>query len=331
MEDRRLRCVVWGWLGGTSLTKGTPDIVVYTVAMWILLFVACQSNPPDPVSEVPTEGSLRLLTYNVAGLPDGLSSADGDGIDRMTQIRPLLNDFDVVGLQEDFIEENHVIVTDTTHDTVKWFDSLNDWGKPFLGSGLSMLSRDLVVVDYFEEHYTACHGVLDGASDCLASKGFQVLRVQVGEHEIDLYNTHHEAGGGAEDDAARSTQVDQVLPALGQLAGRAVLFMGDSNLRWSDPEDADDLQRYADIGLIDACDATNCPEGDHIDRFHRAPRMWPWRYRLVARHHLCGQRRRRLSDHPAIGVTLSWSTLKRFDRVGVGKGAQVSVCLRMRG
>lgn len=279
--------------------------------MWILLFVACQSNPPDAVSEVPTEGSLRLLTYNVAGLPDGLSSADGDGIDRMTQIRPLLDDFDVVGLQEDFIEENHVIVTDTTHDTVKWFDSLNDWGKPFLGSGLSMLSRDLVVVDYFEEHYTACHGVLDGASDCLASKGFQVLRVQVGEHELDLYNTHHEAGGGAEDDAARSTQVDQVIASIaGRSAGRAVLFMGDSNLRWSDPEDADDLQRYADIGLIDACDATNCPEGDHIDRFlYRssedvALEVTDW-WRDTAFVDSAGDD---LSDHPAIGVTLSWST-----------------------
>ena len=279
--------------------------------MWIFLFVACQSNPPDPVSEVPTEGSLRLLTYNVAGLPDGLSSADGDGIDRMTQIRPLLHDFDVVGLQEDFIEENHVIVTDTTHDTVKWFDSLNDWGKPFLGSGLSMLSRDLVVVDYFEEHYTACHGVLDGASDCLASKGFQVLRVQVGEHELDLYNTHHEAGGGAEDDAARSTQVDQVIASIaGRSAGRAVLFMGDSNLRWSDPEDADELQRYADIGLIDACDATSCPEGDHIDRFlYRssedvALEVTDW-WRDTTFVDSAGDD---LSDHPAIGVTLSWST-----------------------
>ena len=68
--------------------------------MWILLFVACQSTPPDPAPDVPTEGSLQLLTYNVAGLPDGLSSADGDGIDRMTQIRPLLDDFEVVGPDE---------------------------------------------------------------------------------------------------------------------------------------------------------------------------------------------------------------------------------------
>ena len=77
-----------------------------------------------------------------------------------------------------------------------------------------------------------------------------------------------------------------------------------------DPEDADDLQRYADIGLIDACDATNCPEGDHIDRFlYRssedvALEVTDW-WRDTTFVDSAGDD---LSDHPAIGVTLSWST-----------------------
>ena len=69
--------------------KGTPDVVVYTVDMWILLFVACQSNPPDPVSEVQ-KGRFDCSPTTSLGY-GWLSRADGDGIDRMTQI-DLLND-----------------------------------------------------------------------------------------------------------------------------------------------------------------------------------------------------------------------------------------------
>ena len=49
-----------------------------------LLAVACTGSPKDSAEAEdtdvgPTSGVLRVLTYNVAGLPDGISSADGAG------------------------------------------------------------------------------------------------------------------------------------------------------------------------------------------------------------------------------------------------------------
>lgn len=278
--------------------------------MLIPILLACTS-PPEPTEDLPTSGGFRALTYNVAGLPDGLSSAEQPGKERMPQIAALLGEYDFVGLQEDFVEENHALLVDTAHETEEWFDATYDDAEvePVMGSGLSVLGRGFEVLDYFEEHYTQCYGTIDNASDCLASKGFQVLRVSLGGEELDIYNTHHEAGGGEEDDAARRSQVEQVLASMaGRSAGRAILFMGDTNLRWSDEEDVDELELYASAGLIDACDATACPEPDHIDRFYTrdsetlALTVTEW---LRDERFVDGDGMD-LSDHPAIGMSLEW-------------------------
>lgn len=277
--------------------------------MLLSLLFACA--PPTEPTELPSEGQFSALTYNVAGLPDGISSAEQPGAERMPQIAALLEDYELVGLQEDFVAENHALLVDTSHETEAWFDAVNMEAEvePVMGSGLSVLGRGFEVVDYFEEHYTQCHGVLDGASDCLASKGFQVLRVSLGGEELDIYNTHHEAGGGAEDDAARRSQVEQVLASLeGRSQGRAILFMGDTNLRWSDAEDVNELELYEGAGLVDACEATGCEEPDHIDRFYTRSSAtltltateWVRDERFVDAEGVD------LSDHPAIGAVLRW-------------------------
>ena len=275
--------------------------------MWILVLMGCATEP----APMATEGTFDALTYNVAALPDGLSSAGKPAADRMPQIAALLEEFAIVGLQEDFVEEYHALVVATSHETEEWFDAVKEADPPpVMGSGLSVLARDVEVVDYFEQHYESCHGVLDAASDCLASKGFQVLRVRLGGEDLDIYNTHHEAGGSDEDNAVREAQVQEVLDSIaGRSEGRAVLFMGDTNLRWSDPEDVRGLEMYADIGLLDACDLTDCPETDHIDRFLvRDSDMlsitvtdW-WRDERFV-----DADSDDLSDHPAIAGTFRWS------------------------
>lgn len=235
-----------------------------------LAALACACNTPDGAepSETPTEGQLSALTYNVQGLPDALSESTRPTAERMTLISPLLERYDLALLQEDFDPENHeLLVAEATHPVREHFDTLVSPERVY-GSGLSQLARGATLVEVFEEHYTACNGVLDGASDCLASKGFLILRLSLGGAEIDVYDTHHEAGSGLEDIDARGVQVDQVIASIeGRSAGRAVLFGGDTNLRWSDPDDAPLLQRYADAGLRDVCTELDCPETDHIDRF----------------------------------------------------------------
>jgi len=221
----------------------------------------------DTGTPPPTEGSFTALTYNVHGLPDALTGDDGNA--RMNAIAPLIEGFDIVGLQETFDPDKHELLTAaSTHEVHTWFDDKVEDGRAY-GSGLAVLSRVGTLVEVFEEHYEQCHGVLDSSSDCLASKGFQVVRLDLGGGvELDVYNTHHEAGGEKEDEAVRATQVDQVIASMdGRSAGRAILFMGDTNLRPSDAPDAEQLARYAAAGLRDACVEVGCAEADHIDRF----------------------------------------------------------------
>lgn len=264
--------------------------------------------PADTAADLPTEGELRILTYNVAGLPDGISGAGQPLLERMPQIAARLDDYDLVGMQEDFDATGHAALVDpASHETRTWFDTLVATDRAY-GSGLSQLARAGQVA-YAEEHYDGCHGVFDSASDCLASKGFQTLTLSLGGQEVDFINTHHEAGGGDEDIAVRMSQVEQVVASAdGRSAGRAIIFLGDFNLRYSDTEDLPHLARYDEAGLLRVCDLLSCPEPDHIDqvrlRSSDALELEPVAWARVA--DMVDAEGEDLSDHPAIEVTVRW-------------------------
>ncbi len=277
-----------------------------------LTIFGCSSGPEDSDTPLPTDGSLTLLTYNVQGLPDSLSDSDRPTLERMEAISPLLGDYDVVGLQEDFDPDFHAALTDTPHPEQRWFDDTVDADRVY-GAGLTFLAYD-PVTDYAERHYAECNGVLDGASDCLASKGVQRITVELGTGTLSILNTHHEAGGGEADDAARRSQVLEVIDTIDALSGHAIVLLGDTNLRPSDPQDADELQLYADAGLRDACTEVTCDQPDEIDRFlirdgdGLSLTVDSWADRSATFRFDNGDD---MSDHPPIETVLSWTTSSR--------------------
>ena len=288
--------------------------------LFALSFVACTASSTDAPSDADptptptptptaTSGAFTALTYNVQGLPDALSDAERPTPERMERIGPLLGEYDLALLQEDFDPDNHALLTDAApHPDRSWFDDLYTEERVY-GSGLAVLSGVGTLVEIFEEHYTTCNGVFDSSSDCLASKGFQVVRIAIGGAEIDIYNTHHEAGGGEDDEIARAAQVDQVLASMAdRSAGRAIVFGGDTNLRFDDPPDAVLLERYLAAGLRDACREVGCAEDDHIDRFMVADSdalrltVTGWDRPAV----FVDEDGADLSDHPPIVATIAW-------------------------
>jgi len=258
--------------------------------------------------DVPTSGDFSVLTYNVHGLPPEITGDDTAA--RMVDIGPLLDAYDIVGLQEDFDDDNHATLMDGRfHQTQRRFaDKLED---RLYGSGLAVLA-DMAEQGHQHEHFDDCNGVFDGSSDCLASKGFQAVRLTFGgEAEFDLYNTHLEAGGGDEDDAARATQVDQILEMMTTWSdGRAIVFVGDTNLDVGDEDDDPLLDAIMETpGLTDACEAVGCDEPDHIDRiFFRSGggvsievTEWSVEGQFVDGDGVD------LSDHPAVAARVQWS------------------------
>jgi endonuclease/exonuclease/phosphatase family metal-dependent hydrolase len=287
------------------------------IATLLGALMGCSEPPADKVGqsrdtgEPARSGSLSVLSYNVHGLPSLITGDDTPA--RMVQIAPLLHEWDLLGLQEDWDADNHAVLTGATdHQSKLWFDALVS-AERYYGSGLSVLARH-PVIERQDTHYTTCSGILDGASDCLASKGFQVARLEIGAGQVDFYNTHLEAGGGDEDNAARSVQVDQLIEALtGYSAGQAVIFTGDFNLRSSDPDDLKELQRLQDAsGLLDACEAVACDEPDHIDRvFFRSSdsfALTPQTWSNQSPGFVDGDGVN-LSDHPPISASMSWEVL----------------------
>ncbi|MCD8528628.1 MAG: hypothetical protein LRY27_01295 [Chitinophagales bacterium] len=87
---------------------------IFILTLSLLIILSCKKE--DVVDEA--SGSFYALTYNVAGLPEGISGSHP--ILYTSLISPLLNDFDIVHVQEDFcyhdslmLYNQHPYVTNT--------------------------------------------------------------------------------------------------------------------------------------------------------------------------------------------------------------------------
>ncbi len=280
---------------------------VRSVPLLFVAFLAACPSEPDPGPQAAS-GSIHALTYNVHGFSETL--AGDDPAARMPQILDLLPDFDLVGLQEVWDDRWYDILAEAPQATKERFDTPLNADRVY-GSGLAQFTV-LPLLEYRQVHYTTCNGLLDGASDCLASKGFQAMRVQLAEGaSLDWYNTHFEAGGGEADDIARVAQIELMLEVMATWSpDRALLLTGDLNLHWDDPADVPQLERLIDgSGLVDACAALDCPDPNRIDKvltrdgggLALQAREWEDDPRFVD---AAGED---LSDHRAIRARFDWT------------------------
>jgi endonuclease/exonuclease/phosphatase family metal-dependent hydrolase len=269
------------------------------------------SRTPAVLAAVVVIALCGVALHGCGAEADGKADA-ADTAGRIAQIAPMLADFPIIGLQESWIDKNQAVIdAANSHQTKLAFaDKLN--AEKVYGSGLAALINR-PVAEVVRQHYAECNGFFDAASDCLASKGVMMTRLHLGgaaHCTLDLYNTHLEAGGKKADEAVRSGQVGAILALMATAsAGRAVLLLGDTNLRPSDPPDLVELERFAAAGLADACTVTACPEPDHIDRFlyksgdkvQIEAKTWTRETRFVDKDGVD------LSDHPALSTRLRWT------------------------
>ncbi len=220
--------------------------------------LACDDSVPPP-----QEGELVLLTYNVAGLPQGISSSEPQ--EYIPLISPLLNGYDLVLAQEDFWFHTELSASVThPYRSAPYREALDVLD---MGDGLNRFST-FPFEDFARFPWTECWGNLDCASDCLAAKGFSVARTILGGNlSVDVYNHHNEAGGCDEDYRIRSQDVQELLDEIAvRSQGMAVIVAGDTNLHRDDPQDVPPLDGLlAGADLADACDTLACGD-DRIDR-----------------------------------------------------------------
>jgi endonuclease/exonuclease/phosphatase family metal-dependent hydrolase len=272
---------------------------ILTLALGLVLVALSGTGSVANASEL-----LRVVTYNVAGLPEGVSRSSP--VANLPLIGEGLNRYDLALIQEDFAYP----------PLLRQRLRLEHQSRPFVrgerhdfGDGLSVFSK-LPFAEPLRTAWRRCHGIVDSFFDCLTPKGFVSTKFEVAPGAfLDVYNVHMDAGWSPEDRAARSEQLEQLARAIrSRSEGRAVLVGGDFNLSRGELAL---LERFEDAtGTRDACEALRCPEPTRIDRvLYRASSKLslapsPWR---VDRRFL-DARGRPLSDHSAVAVTFRWAT-----------------------
>jgi endonuclease/exonuclease/phosphatase family metal-dependent hydrolase len=190
-------------------------------------------------------GSFSVLSYNVAGLPEGISSAPTPRQPATTAIGQRLGPYDLVHVEEDFNYHAALYAADTHPYRTPTS------GGAGIGSGLNTLSSLPYDTDDFERvHWNSCQ--LD-SGDCLTPKGFTFMRVRLAEGVyVDVYNLHTNAGTNDGDEASRASNLAQLTAFIrAHSAGNAVIVMGDTNTRYT--RAADTIAGFAaDNGLTDA-------------------------------------------------------------------------------
>lgn len=187
-------------------------------------------------------GQFSVLTYNVAGLPDLFSS--GSPATNTVKISPLLNDFDMVVVQEDFSYHSDLL-SQNNHP----FKSAHS-GDIAVGDGMNLFSR-FSYTDFARIKWNDCYGVFDSGTDCLTPKGFHMSRHFLnGGAIVDVYNLHTDAGSDTNSLAARAKNSLQLLAFIqANSKGHAVIVAGDTNSRYT--RSTDKLHDFIAAGFKD--------------------------------------------------------------------------------
>jgi endonuclease/exonuclease/phosphatase family metal-dependent hydrolase len=190
-------------------------------------------------------GTFSVLSSNVAGLPEGISSAPTPRATSTTAIGQRVIPYDLVHVQEDFNYHANLYAADTHPYRTPTS------GGAGIGSGLNTLSSLPYDADDFERvHWNSCQ--LD-SGDCLTPKGFTFMRLRLAEGVyVDTYNLHTNAGTSDGDQTSRAANLAQLTSFIGtHSVGNAVIVMGDTNTRYT--RTADTIRNFAyDNGLTDA-------------------------------------------------------------------------------
>lgn len=238
------------------------------------------------------QGSLSVLAYNVAGLPEGLSKSSPEANSPI--ISKLLGDYDVVLTQEDFGFYTEALRADAPQEFMSTPhpgpEELNPIKRDsaITGDGLNVMSTQRMVAPELDRvPWTNCG---DAASDCLALKGFATTSLELTPDPeqatdpgsdgagnaadsapaispLDIYSLHLEAGG--EDSALRAENLEQLAAYLDKNSSDGpVIIGGDWNLHTDEEPDATQYAEFlAETGLVDVCDTVDCgDDADVIDK-----------------------------------------------------------------
>ena len=120
------------------------------------------------------------------------------------------------------------------------------------GSGLTLLvQNEISIKDLSEISYDKCSGWLCKANDCIATKGFQHFTIDVDGIDVDIYNTHLDAGNSKRDQETRFLQIKQLTEYIElHSKDRPIILTGDININYLSTKEHSTLKYLVDnLGL----------------------------------------------------------------------------------
>lgn len=294
--------------------------ILYPLIALSFLNSGCSDGNP---SATVVSGEFSALAYNVAGLPQPLSGSNPET--NMPIISPLLNNYDLVLVQEDWLTPlpnglaplrvyHAILAGEAEHpyqSTPAPLPLSADPSRPsaLVSDGLNRFSQ-FPFGDIVRQAWAGCD---NNSGDCLALKGFSVARTALAEGVcVDVYNIHGEAGNDAGDRALKDDNTRDIAGFIEVFsAGRAVIIGGDFNQRRSRAHDADNLDYLTtNTGLANACDAVGVVDDEAIDKFFfrssEAVTLNPTSCQFEIDTFITTEGGP-LSDHDPLAVSFSWS------------------------
>jgi len=199
---------------------------------------------------------IKILVYNTHGLPSAFAGDNPE--ERFPLIGEKTKNYQLSLLQEDFAH-HELLLKNLNQESVVVRGNVNSKSLcPFCsGSGLTIISnlKKDWQLEINSEAFNSCSGWLGGLNDCLASKGFQLARMQTPSGKyVFILNTHLDAGRSTSDRKVRAEQLNHILVKLKQvISDEALIVAGDLNLRWNDSEDRVLLENFiSDLSLTDS-------------------------------------------------------------------------------
>ncbi len=194
------------------------------VAFVLSLALVFAFMPTAFAAKNKTEGTVKIMCYNVAGLPISLKVPKNQHA-----IGSIITDSgcDIVAVQEDF--NIHGILSESIDKSVYPYQTIHTGGVPG-GDGLNIYSKHKIYNE-IRTSWNVANGVFDAGADELTPKGilFSVIDLGNGIY-LDFYDIHADANGTKEDNETRAEQYRQLKEIIKKRNSKnPVIIVGDFN------------------------------------------------------------------------------------------------------